>query len=261
MKIHFLGTCSGTEPMHNRKHVSFVVEKDDSLYWFDAGEGCSYTAHLMGLDLLSVRNIFISHSHMDHIGGLGNLVWNIRKISNLTEDNLRKIAGKNINVYIPNIKAWNGLMQLLLETEGGFDCSFNINANRVKDGEIYRDKGVSVEALHNHHLPKGEDGEWKSYSYCIYAEGKKVVYSADVKSIRDIDTLIDKCDLLLMETGHHKVEDVCCYLKDNNKKVKTLGFIHHGRAILRNAEKELQKAKAIFGDNVFIAEDKTTIEM
>ena len=63
MKITFLGTCSGTEPMPNRKHVSFVIEHAGAVYWFDAGEGCSYTAHLAGIDLLSTRAVFISHTH------------------------------------------------------------------------------------------------------------------------------------------------------------------------------------------------------
>ena len=80
MKLWFFGTCSGTEPLPGRHHVSFALESEGGLYWFDAGEGCSYTAKLAGADLLAVKKIFISHTHMDHVGGLGNLLWNIRKL-------------------------------------------------------------------------------------------------------------------------------------------------------------------------------------
>ena len=75
MKIHFLGTCAGTEPMPTRKHTSTVIEFDDALYFFDAGEGRSYTAHNMGLDLLKTKNIVISHPHLHHIGGLCKLIY------------------------------------------------------------------------------------------------------------------------------------------------------------------------------------------
>jgi hypothetical protein len=64
-----------------------------------------------------------------------------------------------------------------------------------------------------------------------------------------------------METGHHKVEDVCNYLKNSGKNFGQLGFIHHGRAILRDPEGELRKAHGILGDKVFIADDGMVLEM
>lgn len=60
--------CSGTEPIAERHHVSFAFEVNGRIYWFDAGEGCSCTAHNMGVNLFEVSDIFISHSHTDHVG-------------------------------------------------------------------------------------------------------------------------------------------------------------------------------------------------
>lgn len=257
MKLYFFGTCAGTEPMPGRKHTSFAIEKDGEIYWFDAGEGCSYTAHLMGVDLMSVHNIFISHTHMDHVGGLANLLWNIRKINQRTG----KMSGKKINVFIPNKKTFDGIMQLLKQTEGDFKIDFTICRKGIQDGEIYNQDGFNVTALHNNHLKREEDGSWLSFSFLIEAEEKKIVYSGDVGSISDIDSLIQNCDLLLMETGHHTVEDVCNYIMDTNKEVGVLGFIHNGRAILANPERELKKAKDILGDRVFITEDGMTMKI
>lgn len=258
MKMHILGTCAGTEPMPNRKHVSFAIERDGNVYWFDAGEGCSYTAHLMGVDLLSVRSIFISHPHMDHVGGLGNLLWNIRKLDGLSG---AKLEGKDIEVYMPNMDTWNGLMQLLKNTEGGFQCSFDLKASRITDGVIYDSDGIKVTALHNLHMVKTDDGRWQSFSFLIEADGKRIVYSGDIKSMEDISTLIESCDMLLIETGHHSVEDICKYIKDENKDVDKLVFIHNGRGILNDPIGELNRAKEIFGDNVLISEDGMTIDL
>ena len=83
----------------------------------------------------------------------------------------------------------------------------------------------------------------------------------DVASIDDIDAFLDNCDLLLMETGHHRVEDICNYLKDSRKTPRKLGFIHHGRAILCDPEGELQKASGILGDRAFIADDGMTLDL
>ena len=70
MKLVFLGTCAGTEPMPDRKHAAIALEVEGRLYWFDAGEGCSYTAHNLGMDVLKVKTVVISHPHLDHTGGL-----------------------------------------------------------------------------------------------------------------------------------------------------------------------------------------------
>ncbi len=64
-----------------------------------------------------------------------------------------------------------------------------------------------------------------------------------------------------MKTGHHTVEDVCSYIKGSNKNVGLHGFIHNGRAILKDPEGELKKAKDILGDRVFITEDEMTMEI
>lgn len=258
MKIHFFGTCSGTEPMAGTKHVSFSIEKDGDQYWFDAGEGCSYTAHLMGIDLLSVNSIFISHTHMDHVGGLGNLFWNIRKLNGISNN---RIKGKEINLFIPNLETWEGIYKVLLNTEGGFSHDFHIKENLVADGVIYNRGGFKVTALHNYHMDRSPTEPWRSFSFLVETEGKKIVYSGDIKAMEDMDPLIDDCHLLLMETGHHRVVDVCNYIVDNKKKVDTLCFIHNGREILEDRDLALKKAMDIFGPRVLIPEDKTTIEI
>ena len=73
--IIFLGTCSGTEPMPGRHHSSVVFEINGTYYWFDAGESCSHTAYTSGIDVTRIRAIFISHMHIDHVGGLANLIF------------------------------------------------------------------------------------------------------------------------------------------------------------------------------------------
>jgi len=118
MKLHFLGTCAGTEPMPDRNHQSFAIETNGALYWFDAGAHCSATAHLMGLDLLSVKKVIISHTHMDHVGGLGNLFWDIRKLKHVKN---QETKFDEITLYIPEMETWEGFSKILRNTEGGFN--------------------------------------------------------------------------------------------------------------------------------------------
>ena len=160
--ILFLGTCSGTEPIVGMHHSSMVIEINGLYYWFDAGENCSRTASEMGVNLLKVKSIFISHTHMDHVGGLGNLLWNIRKLTGLGKGFPPE---KKVPVFIPNIDSWNGIMSVLKNSEGNFVCDFEVVAETPSDAMIYADENIKVYGVHNGHLPATADGKFLSYSY------------------------------------------------------------------------------------------------
>ena len=79
--------------------------------------------------------------------------------------------------------------------------------------------------------------------------------------VNEVEPLLEGAELFLMETGHHKVEDICTWLKDEARWTGRLVFVHHGRAILRDPEGELLKARGILGDNVDVADDGMVIEI
>ena len=228
MKFHFLGTCSGTEPMKGMHHCSFVVEIDGALYWFDAGENCSYAAVTKGMDIMQTEALFLSHPHIDHVGGLANLffcfdkfIWTYRKP--LANDN-------RLEVFYPAERALEAAKCLAL-SEAHSQFRYVLAPHKIDDGVIFEDRNLRVRALHNLHMGEPADGIWKSFSFLLESEGKRVVYSGDVKAIDELDPLVgDGVDLLIMETGHHPVRDVCEYALSHG--VRRLRFNHHGREII-----------------------------
>ena len=242
-QLKILGSCSGTEPMPNRHHTSIAMTINGRCYFFDAGENAAHTAYTEGIDLTKIRAIFISHTHYDHIEGLMGLFWTIKKHCSRYKTNT---AESEIKLFIPEIKIWEKIYDLLNSIDTSYAQTFEITADAPKIGSFYRDENIEVSAFESHHLPLSEDGRIRSFSYKIIADGKTTVFSGDVKDMNDlIEPLREGCDLLLCETGHHQVKTVCEFAEAHN--VKRLVFVHHGREILedRDSVKEAIEAARI----------------
>ena len=130
-------------------------------------------------------------------------------------------------------------------------CTFNFKTDyailveKITDSCLLKNDDIEVVAFHNNHLPYQKKG-WLSFSFCIKSQGKKIVYSGDVKTLEDLSEFLhDGCDVLLMETGHHKAEDICQQIKDNKYNIGSLYFLHHGRNIINDYEGTLNRCKKI----------------
>ncbi|MBQ7386734.1 MAG: MBL fold metallo-hydrolase [Clostridia bacterium] len=254
MKVYYLGTCSGTEPMENMHHCSLIFEVGGVNYWFDAGEGCMHTAYTMGIDVMNTKCLFISHPHVDHVGGLPGFFHCLMKLSGRFKMSMKH--DNTLRIYTPESRVIDAALFL---ANGGRKTKFGIEVNPVSDGVVFDDGNVKISAVHNRHLNENGDGGWHSFSYLIEGEGKRAVFSGDVLEPAELDPITRGADLLIMETGHHSVSDVCEYARARG--VKVLRFNHHGREILADrsaAEEYARKFGAEHGMDIRLCHDKMT---
>ncbi|MBM3932695.1 MAG: hypothetical protein FJ319_00030 [SAR202 cluster bacterium] len=165
------------------------------------------------------------------------------------------IAGKQIDLLLPVPHIWEATKLLL---EGNSRMQEVVDAFRMRrpiDGVVFEEDGFRVTAHHNTHVGAPRPGQpWESFSYRFEADGQSIVYSGDIGRPEDVTPLIEQgCDMLLMECGHHSVEEVCEYGKRTLDRKSRMALLHHGRAVVAAPPGELRKGKAILGERAFYA--------
>ena len=73
MTLHILG-CGSAKPTTRHMPSSQLLELRGKYYMIDCGEGVQVTMQRLGLAMLKVGHIFISHNHGDHVFGLPGLI-------------------------------------------------------------------------------------------------------------------------------------------------------------------------------------------
>jgi ribonuclease BN (tRNA processing enzyme) len=74
-RLILLGTAGGPTPKPNRAAPSQVIVVDGAAYVVDCGNGVARQMVLAGVPLRSLRAVFITHQHSDHVADLGTLQW------------------------------------------------------------------------------------------------------------------------------------------------------------------------------------------
>lgn len=93
MKITFLGT--GNAAVTEYYNTCFAMREDKDVFLVDAGGGNTILGRLKkaGIGLGDIRDIFVTHKHIDHILGI---IWLVRMIAQQLESG--KITG-SVNIY------------------------------------------------------------------------------------------------------------------------------------------------------------------
>lgn len=255
-KIHMLGTSAGSEPSEGHFFTSFLLEKPNGdLIMFDAGEPCAQTATLMGFNILRIKDIFISHPHSDHICGMAGFIhtcWAMGRIC--------KAKPMDFTVHVSNPKSIEGAMML---AANGATKLNGVKINTLKNGLIYSDDDISVEAMGNLHMPKTKDDKYVSYSFRIKILNdpkKTIIYTGDIRALDEIDPWLNEgCDLMLHENGHHLPDRICKQLQEQYPgKVKELMIMHLSHYMKHDKEFEVALAEKYWKKPIMVPKDRTT---
>jgi len=209
MRITVLGSGHGVPEAH-KKCTSIMFEVGANRYFVDAG--CDINMELANrrLPFESVKALFFTHPHTDHMDGLlpfmGIISWFYKKV--------------NPEIYVPNEKIFK-LINVYHETFS-MNLRPEIKIATVGEGVIYDDGVIKVTSFPTQHCPD-------SHAFLIEAEGKRVLCSGDLKHPTVDFPPVDDLDAVIIETAHFPVTSYTDVLK--NKNIKAVYVNHYGNYI------------------------------
>jgi len=297
MQIIFLGTA-GTIPTRFRNLPAVVLRRNGRIFLFDAGEGTQIQFIKSSISMHKISDIFISHLHGDHIGGIPGI---FQSLSLQKRSNLLRIYGpKGIMAYISAIldtmnfgltfpldviEISSGI--ILEENEFYVECTPGEHKIEVvsygffekpRPGKFYPEKAKELDVPERlwKNLQRGEEITIKnrvikpSDVLGPQRPGRKVVYAIDTRPCENILTLSRNADILihdgmfasdLYEKAIEAGHSTALEAAEFAKKaeVKKLFLIHISSRYL-NPDTLLNEAQKVF-PNTEIANDLLTVEL
>ena len=206
-KIVFLGTGTpNPDPQHSGNSVAIIVK--NTPYIVDFGPGLirkaaalspRYGGKIKALDVKNIKIAFLTHLHSDHTTGYPDLIltpWVMGR-----DEPLEVYGPEGIQEMTENIlKAYQEDIRIrLYGIEPANNFGWRVNAHEIKEGIIYRNEDVTVEAFLVEH------GSWpEAYGFKFTTPDRTIAVSGDARPSKN---LIEKCkgvDILVHEVYSHE---------------------------------------------------------
>ena len=201
-QIVMLGT--GTpNPNPSRSGPAIAIVVNDVPYIVDFGPGVvrqaaamspQFGGNIVGLETKRIARAFLTHLHSDHTTGYPDLIltpWTMGR-----EEPLEVFGPEGI-VEMTNhvLDAWQeDIRYRVYGSQPANDTGWRVNAHVVKEGVIYTDDNVSVEAFPVIH------GSWpNAFGYRFTTPDRVIVISGDAAPSDTIEKYAQGADVLIHE--------------------------------------------------------------
>lgn len=206
-KVVFLGTGNpNPDPQHSGNSIAIVI--NNTPYIVDFGPGLIRQAAALSpryggkIEALAVENLkiaFLTHLHSDHTTGYPDLIftpWVMGRDEPLEvygPEGIQEMTKHILEAYKEDIKV------RLYGIEPVNNLGWRVNAHKIKEGIIYKDSNVTVEAFLVEH------GSWpEAYGFKFITPDRTIAISGDTRPSKN---LVEKCrgvDILIHEVYSHE---------------------------------------------------------
>ena len=240
MKICFLGTGHGVPEAH-KKCTATLLQLGRNYYLIDAGCDVAYELAERRLPFENVKAVFITHPHSDHTNGLIPFMT-------ITQWYYKEA---DFTVFFPDEAMENAYRTQVFP---GLRVPLRPEQRlaHYQEGVIYDDGVLRLTAFPTQHCPH-------SFAFLAEAEGKRVLFSGDLKDPAIDFPAVDELDAAIVECAHFPIMQYATALQD--KQVGAVYINHFGTYIGRRNPQDFKPLAAALPCPVVPTTDGMSIEI
>jgi len=204
-KLVILGSSSGSGSAQ-RSPSAYLLDLGERGVLIDCGDGAATRFLAAGYEPDWVSDIFISHTHADHVGGLSYFV----QLRYQTE------TRSSLTIHCPSeaiepLQAIFSFGYLFPER-----LPFAVQYNALAAGGSCASADFTVTPYPTSHLAPharvaaehGYPNRGECFAFHIAVAGRTILYSADIGALSDLDQVPRPIDWLLVETTHIDTDEL-----------------------------------------------------
>ena len=178
--------------------TGILIKADSSHFVVDPGDGIlrDLNREIGAKNILSVSDLFITHGHHDHVGGVWSLLTYMRVMNKRSP----------LNIYFPNgcveiESIYNAFRKVYSKT-----IPYKINLKVAKDLNSFKSKGVTIKpfpVIHREYLRDGiTTRQVPAIGFKFSYAGTKICYGGDTAYCEELVKNAKGSDLAIIEAGH-----------------------------------------------------------
>jgi hypothetical protein len=235
---------------------SYALLSNGASYLLDCGDACGARLRPNGIDPLSVRSVFITHMHYDHMAGLFGFlfsVWGWCRREEEVPESIRAYSSfgrvaeadlpKSLTVAVP-AEAAQSLAQFLPAVYLAPELwRFPLRIEPIRAGCFYEDDRIRVAAYHTGHLSSQPANdilpakypwlEMECFGFTIDVEGMRLVYTGDLAlsgdaGIEELRPHVADADVIVTEVAHVPLKGLMEMLAATPARRIVLVHVHAG---------------------------------
>lgn len=182
--------------------TGIVLTTDGSMFVIDPGDGIlrDLNKDYSKDEILEISDIFVSHGHHDHVGGVWSLLTYL-SVMNRTEP---------LNIHYPKGCAEIESIHKAFLNVYGTELTYDINLIVIDIPEVTEINSVKVEPFKVNHREPLEDGtteEVPSLGFKFTYTDMSICYGGDTAYCESLVEIAKDSDLAIIEAGAHDEEE------------------------------------------------------